>query len=55
MICESPHCGQVALSTLTTACGRHCLCWSCMEQVFGVLTQEPDEVGEALREIERAY
>lgn len=50
MICESPDCGQVALSTLTTACGRACLCGSCMEQVFGVLTQEPDEVGEALRE-----
>lgn len=47
MICESPHCGQVALSTLTTACGIHCLCGSCLEQVWGIVTQR-DEVGEAL-------
>lgn len=51
MICETPDCGQVALSTLTTACARHCLCGACMDQVFGILTQAPDEVGEALREV----
>lgn len=51
MICEVPDCGQVALSVLTTTCGVHCLCGSCVEQVFGIVTQEPDEVGEALREI----
>jgi hypothetical protein len=50
MICESPDCGHVALSRVTTPCSSMCLCGSCIEQVFGVLTQKPDEVGEALRE-----
>jgi hypothetical protein len=54
MICETPDCGQVALSVLTTTCGRFCLCGSCIEQVFGVVTQAQDEIGEALRETSHA-
>ncbi len=52
MICETPDCGQVALSVLTTTCGRFCLCGSCVEQVWGVELQKAvDEVGGALREM----
>jgi hypothetical protein len=54
MICETPDCGQVALSVLTTTCGRFCLCGSCIEQAFGIVTQVPDEIGEALRETSHA-
>lgn len=43
MICETPDCGQVALSVLTTTCATYCLCGSCLEQIWGIETQR-DEV-----------
>ena len=50
MICETPDCGQVALSVLTTTCGRFCLCGSCIEQIWGIETQK-DEVSRAIQEV----